>query len=73
MRRLAILFLFGILATAGCSGDKGKGLYETAQFEEQQHNQEHAVQLYRDIMKKYPGSSYADKAGKRLGEIDAKK
>lgn len=69
MRRITILLLLGILTLAGCTGDKGKGLFETAQFEEQQHNQEHAVQLYREILKKYPDSNYAEKAGKRLAEI----
>jgi outer membrane protein assembly factor BamD (BamD/ComL family) len=69
MRRITILLLLGILTLAGCTGDKGKDLFETAQFEEQQHNQEHAVQLYREILKKYPDSSYAEKAGKRLAEI----
>lgn len=68
MRRITILLL-GILMSAGCVGDKGKELFETAQFEEQQHNQEHAVQLYREILKKYPDSGYAGKARERLAEI----
>ncbi len=68
MRRITILLL-GILVLTGCAGDKGKELFETAQFEEQQHNQEHAVQLYRDILKKYPDSGYAGKARERLAEI----
>jgi outer membrane protein assembly factor BamD (BamD/ComL family) len=69
MRLTTILLLLGILLTAGCAGEKGKDLFETARFEEQQHNQEHAVQLYREILKKYPESSFAEKAGKRLAEI----
>jgi outer membrane protein assembly factor BamD (BamD/ComL family) len=64
-----ILLLLGILTMAGCTGDRGKEMFETARFEEQQHNQEHAVQLYREIVKKYPGSAYAEKAGKRLEEL----
>ncbi len=71
MRRITIILLLGILM-AGCSGDKGKELYETAQFEEQQHNRDHAVQLYREIVKKYPGGAYAEKAGKRLAELGEK-
>jgi TolA-binding protein len=69
MRRITSLILLAMLTTGGCTGDKGKELFATAQFEEQQHNQEHAVQLYREILKKYPGTDYAGKAAKRLTEI----
>ncbi len=69
MRRITMILLLVMLTMAGCTGDKGKELYETARFEEQQHNRDHAVQLYREIVKKYPGSDYAEKAGKRLTEI----
>ena len=72
MGRLMLFFLCAVLATAGCSGDKGKELLETARFEEQQHNQEHAVQLYREILKKHPGTDAADTAGKRLTELGVK-
>ena len=72
MRRIMILLLFGTLTMAGCAGDKGKELFETARFEEQQHNQEHAVQLYREILKKHPGTDAADTAGKRLTELGVK-
>ena len=66
---IVMFLLLGTLLAGGCAGDGGKELFETAQFEEQQHNREHAVQLYREILKKYPGSGYAEKAGKRLVEI----
>jgi TolA-binding protein len=69
MRRITTLILLGMLAAGGCTGDKGKELFETARYEEQQHNREHAVQLYREILTKYPGTDYAEKAGKRLTEI----
>ena len=69
MRRIMILLLLGILTMAGCAGDKGKELFETARFEEQQHNRAHAEQLYREIVTKHPGSVYAEKAGKRLEEL----
>jgi len=58
-----------MLMAAGCARAKGKELFETAQFEETQHNREHALQLYREIIGKYPGSEYAEKAGKRIAEI----
>jgi hypothetical protein len=65
---LALLFLC-MLTAGGCIGDKGKELFETAQFEEKQHNVEHAVQLYREIIRKHAGSDYAAKAGQRLTEL----
>lgn len=70
MKRCIMALLSAVMLMAGgCAGEKGKELYETAQFEEKQHNQEHAAQLYREIIKRYPGSDYAEKAGKRLTEI----
>jgi len=68
-RRIMALISAVMLMAGGCAGDKGKELFETAQFEEKQHNREHAVQLYREILQKHPGSAYAEKAGKRLAEI----
>jgi outer membrane protein assembly factor BamD (BamD/ComL family) len=53
----------------GCAGDKGQELYETAQFEEKQHNREHAVQLYGEIVAKYPNSPVAARAKERLAEL----
>ena len=58
-----------MIALAGCAGGKGKELFETAQFEEQQHNLEHATQLYNEIVKKYPDSEFARKANERLAEL----
>ena len=54
---------------AGCSGDSAKDIYDTAHLEELQKNREHAVQLYEEILKKYPESEYAKKAEERLTEI----
>ena len=61
------------LIVAGCMGDKGKELFETAKFEEVQQNREHAVKLYQEIVKKYPGTDYADKAARRLAVIGQSK
>ena len=69
MRRFTILLLLAILTMSGCTADKGKELFETAQFEEKQHNREHAAQLYQEIVDKYPSSAYAGEARKRLAEI----
>lgn len=63
---LVILFL--LLLTA-CSGGSAKDLYETAEFEELQNNHLHAVQLYSEIIEKYPKSEYASLSKKRLSAL----
>lgn len=54
------------LAGAGCTGDKAKEVFETAQLEERQNNPAHAKELYQEILTKYPQSEYAKKAEERL-------
>ena len=66
---LAAAFFCGLALLAGCSGGAGKDLFETAQFEEKQHNREHAIQLYEEVVRKYPGSDYATKAAAKLSEM----
>lgn len=60
---VALIFLW-----TACSNPEGKSreLYETAQFEEEQHNIEHAKQLYEEILQKYPESALVSKAKERL-------
>ncbi len=41
----AAFFMAMLLTLAGCAGEKGKEVFETAQFEEKQHNVEHAKKL----------------------------
>jgi outer membrane protein assembly factor BamD (BamD/ComL family) len=73
MKRYAlILMMVCVPLLAGCTGDKGKELFETAQFEEKQHNEEHAIRLYEEIVQKYPGSENAKKAAERLQTIKGK-
>lgn len=67
---IAVLLVFGLIFS-GCVGDKAGELFETAKFEELQNNREHAMQLYEEIAKKYPGGDYAKKAEKRLAELKA--
>ncbi len=55
---------------AACSENRGEELFKTAQFEELQNNQEHAEKLYREIVEKYPKSSYAVKAEERLSDLN---
>ena len=49
----------------GC-GEDPRQLYETAQFEEQQHNRAHAQELYEQVIQQHPESEFAEKARQRL-------
>ncbi|MFQ5596416.1 MAG: tol-pal system YbgF family protein [Nitrospiria bacterium] len=66
---LSLGFLWALSACANPEG-KGQALYETAQFEEQQSNFKHAKQLYREILRDYPESSFASKAKERLDALE---
>ena len=63
----AVAFLMAILL-GGCSSGNSKAaeLFETASFEEKQHNLEHASKLYREIVASYPGTPTARDAATRL-------
>ena len=71
MKHKILIFIMGLaLVLSGCSGNKAEELFETGQFEELQKNQEHAAQLYEEIIRKYPKSEYAKKAEERLSELE---
>jgi outer membrane protein assembly factor BamD (BamD/ComL family) len=67
-------FAASLLILSACANPEGKSqeLYETAQFEEQQNNIKHARQLYEEIAKEYPTTSYASKAQERLKALEGK-
>jgi TolA-binding protein len=69
MKRILIPIIMLAGLVAGCSMDKSKELYETAQLEEKQNNPEHARQLYQEIIDKYPKSPLAKQAESRLAAI----
>jgi outer membrane protein assembly factor BamD (BamD/ComL family) len=71
---LTCFFLTILLAIvlAACSGQKASELYDTAKFEELQNNREHAIQLYEQIIVRYPSSDYAVKAKERLDVLKTK-
>ncbi|HLO25023.1 MAG TPA: hypothetical protein VK187_02845 [Geobacteraceae bacterium] len=72
MKRLVALGLVLIGLMGACSIDKSKELFETAQFEEKQNNREHAMQLYQEIVTKYPKSPLAKQAQERLATLAGK-
>jgi TolA-binding protein len=63
---LVLLILSSVVAIAGCSGGNPQQLLETAQFEEKQHNKEHATKLYQEIIAKHAQSPQAKTAQERL-------
>jgi outer membrane protein assembly factor BamD (BamD/ComL family) len=69
LKRLMLITLLTFSILAGCAGDKGKELFETAQFEEKQGNKEHALKLYQEIAQKHAGSELAKRAEARLAEL----
>ncbi len=70
MKRLLVVALLVSASLLSCSGNKAAEMYDTARFEEKQNNKEHAIQLYREIMNKYPDSPYAGEAAERLSNIN---
>ena len=70
MKRILLPFLFALaIAISGGSGNGAEQLYETAKLEELQHNKEHALQLYQEIVEKCPKSEYARDAQARVDAL----
>ena len=68
MKRLfCLIFLF--IVSCGQSPEQ---LFETAEFEMLQTNYPHAIELYQEILEKHPDSKFAERARKRLGELQAR-
>lgn len=57
------------LTACTSSEKKADQLLETARFEEKQHNKEHALKLYAEIVSGYPGAPAAAAATARLNEL----
>ena len=64
-----VLLLYITLVALGCSGNNAEELFETAKLEELQNAREHAIELYQEIVDKYPDSNYAQKAKERLAVL----
>ena len=76
MRIKGSFIIFLILAIAlllpACAGNNASELFETAKFEELQNNRQHAIQLYEQIIVRYPSSDYALKAKERIDLLKKK-
>jgi outer membrane protein assembly factor BamD (BamD/ComL family) len=66
VRCLGLACVLGVLMACG---EDPQQLFETAEFEEQQHNQAHAQELYQRIIRDHPTSPVARKAEERLKEL----
>lgn len=62
----------GILSVSACNGEHAREMLETAEFEERQHNEVHAKQLYEQILRDYPSSREAETARTRLSQLNQK-
>jgi TolA-binding protein len=69
-RILPLLVVAAVLGLAACQSGGAAQMLQTAQFEELQHNSEHAAQLYRQILEGYPNSPEATKARQRLAALE---
>ena len=69
MKAMMIALAFHVLFLAGCSGNQGKDLFDTAQLEERQNSNAHAIQLYEELLRKYPDSPHAQQAAERLAAL----
>lgn len=68
-KAILLIVTAAIMAAIGCTAEKGKEQFDTAQFEEKQNNRDHAIQLYEEIVRKYPDSPVAVKARERLAVL----
>ena len=77
MKKRSTLMSFVLMITlaimlAACSGQKASELYDTAKFEELQNNREHAIQIYEQLIDRYPSSDYVLKAKERIDVLKKK-
>lgn len=75
MKATILVSLLSVLLLTGCTSGEKKAaeLLETARFEEKQNNREHATELYREIITKYPDSAASMDATQRLDELRRQK
>jgi outer membrane protein assembly factor BamD (BamD/ComL family) len=69
MKKILVVML--LLSTLAACSNKAEELFETAKFEEQQNNRDHAIKLYKSLIEKYPESEQAKEAAKRLAGLQS--
>lgn len=69
---VCVMLMIPIIFSA-CSSNNAEELFKTAQFEELQNNRDHAAELYREIIDKYPDSGHVKTARERLAVLEEKK
>ena len=69
-RWLGLALVMGVIMACG---EDPQQLFETAQFEEEQHNQAHARELYERIVRDHAKSPVAQQAEERLKELTKEK
>ncbi len=67
--RYILILVAGFLLFACSAENNASELYEIAAFEEVQFNEEHATQLYQEIIEKYPETETARKARQALERL----
>ncbi len=67
---LSLALVMGVLVACG---EDPQQLFETAQFEEEQHNLAHARELYERIVRDHAKSPVAQQAEARLKELTKEK
>ncbi len=67
---IPLLIIICSVLLLSCTGNQAEELFEIAEFEELQSNRDHALQLYRDILSRYPESEYARKAAERISALE---
>jgi len=70
---LQLLFIsatLGMFSACSSADERAHELYSIAELEEEQRNLEHATQLYKELIDKYPHTPWADQAAARLHEIE---
>lgn len=66
---VAALFALTLLLF-GCWGESVDQMMRTAEFEELQHNHEHARKIYQRVIEKFPHTAAARRAAERLAALE---
>ena len=71
LKLLAIVLLLVCMPACTSAEHAAQDTYELAEFEQKQGNADHARQLYQEIVTKYSGTQWAEKARASLDDLPA--